>query len=72
MEARVSSLIYLHQLTKHIFHFIDYLLPRQIPSKKLEIENKMMEERLNQLKNEFMHEKSKRRFISIISSFDLA
>ncbi len=35
-------------------------MKRQIPNKKLEIENRLMEERLNQLKNEMNHEKQKR------------
>lgn len=34
-----------------------------MPNKKLEVENKLMEERLNQLKNEFIHDREKRKFV---------
>lgn len=34
---------------------------RAAPSNRLEIENNLMEERLNQMKNEFVHDKEKRK-----------
>ena len=44
------------------FFIFSNKISRQIPTKKLEIENKLMEERLNQLKNELSQDKSKRRY----------
>ena len=40
------------------------LILRQIPSKKLEMENKLMEERLQFLKNELLSDKNKRKYDS--------
>ena len=42
-------------------NFLLFKLFRQIPTKKLELENKLMEERLNQLKNDLLNDKQKRR-----------